>query len=302
MVIASSAFTAELSGGELRMQPWDSGLQEWLQHHGITIEESLVLDKRNAAFPTPVIRKVGGYEFRDVRLIDYPYFIDLREAGLNQDHPITLGIPQLTMAWASPLTLRREPGMRITNLLRSSPDSWRSANTDVMPQVDGDGKSTFSSSGPTRSEELAVVAQGRFTSFFTGKDALLEEARPRETRGVNKLLERSPGSARMIVFASNDFMDDQMLNAIITASGTQYLGPLELLMNTLDWALQDDTLLAIRSRAHFNRTLPPMERQKQALIEYTNYGLALLWLGLLAIAYWLRKLARRRHYRKSLAL
>jgi ABC-2 type transport system permease protein len=106
----------------------------------------------------------------------------------------------------------------------------------------------------------------------------------------------------MIVFASNDFMDDQMLNAIITASGTQYLGPLELLMNTLDWALQDDTLLAIRSRAHFNRTLPPMERQKQALIEYTNYGLALLWLGLLAIAYWLRKLARRRHYRKSLAL
>ena len=302
VVLASSAFTAELSGGELRMQPWDSGLQEWLQHHGITIEESLVLDKRNAAFPTPVIRKVGGYEFRDVRLIDYPYFIDLREAGLNQDHPITLGIPQLTMAWASPLTLRREPGMRITNLLRSSPDSWRSANTDVMPQVDGDGKSTFSSSGPTRSEELAVVAQGRFTSFFTGKDALLEEARPRETRGVNKLLERSPGSARMIVFASNDFMDDQMLNAIITASGTQYLGPLELLMNTLDWALQDDTLLAIRSRAHFNRTLPPMERQKQALIEYTNYGLALLWLGLLAIAYWLRKLARRRHYRKSLAL
>ena len=192
--------------------------------------------------------------------------------------------------------------MRITNLLRSSPDSWRSASTDVMPKVDGDGNSTFSNSGPTHSEELAVVAQGRFTSFFTGKDALLEEARPRETRGVNKLLERSPGSARMIVFASNDFMDDQMLNAIITASGTQYLGPLELLMNTLDWALQDDTLLAIRSRAHFNRTLPPMERQTQALIEYANYGLALLWLGLLAIAYWLRKLARRRHYRKSLAL
>ena len=106
--------------------------------------------------------------------------------------------------------------MRITNLLRSSPDSWRSSNTDVMPRVDGDGKSTFSNSGPTRSEELAVVAQGRFTSFFTGKDALLEEARPRETRGVHKLLELSPGSARMIVFASNDFMDDQMLNAIVT--------------------------------------------------------------------------------------
>ena len=93
-----------------------------------------------------------------------------------------------------------------------------------------------------------------------------------------------------------------MLNAIVTASGTQYLGPLELLMNTLDWALQDNALLDIRSRAHFNRTLPPMDKQSQAVLEYVNYGIALLWLGLLAAAYWLRKLARRRHYRKSLAL
>ena len=93
-----------------------------------------------------------------------------------------------------------------------------------------------------------------------------------------------------------------MLNAIVTASGTQYLGPLELLMNTLDWALQDKSLLSIRSRAHFNRTLPPMDKRAQAVIESMIYGISLLWLGLLAAVYWLRKLARRRHYRKSLAL
>lgn len=302
VVIATSPFTAELSGGELRMQRWDSGLQKWLQHHGITIDESLVLDKRNAAFPSPVIRKVGGYEFRDVQLIDYPYFIDLREEGLNQDHPITQNIPQLTMAWVSPMTLQRGSGKRITNLLRSSPGTWRSTSTDVMPKVDADGDSLFTSSGPTNSEELAVIAQGKFTSFFAGKPTLLEDAQPRETRGINKLLEQSPGSARLIVFASNDFMDDQMLNAIVTASGTQYLGPLELLMNTLDWALQDKSLLSIRSRAHFNRTLPPMDKRAQAVIESMIYGISLLWLGLLAAVYWLRKLARRRHYRKSLAL
>ena len=73
-------------------------------------------------------------------------------------------------------------------------------------------------------------------------------------------------------------------------------------MNTLDWALQDDQLLQSRSRAHFNRTLPPMERQAQSIIEYFNYGLALLWLALLAIAHWLRKIIRRRRYAKGLAL
>ena len=93
-----------------------------------------------------------------------------------------------------------------------------------------------------------------------------------------------------------------MLNSIVAATGTQYLGPLELFMNTLDWALQDDQLLEIRSRAHFNRTLPPMERKAQALIEYFNYGLAVLWLLLLAGTHWLRKFLRRRRYAKGLAL
>jgi ABC-2 type transport system permease protein len=86
------------------------------------------------------------------------------------------------------------------------------------------------------------------------------------------------------------------------ANGTQYLGPVELLLNTLDWALQDDELLKIRSRAHYNRTLPPMERQGQAIIEYFNYGFALLWLGLLAAIHWLRKRLRRRRYAAGLQL
>ena len=72
-------------------------------------------------------------------------------------------------------------------------------------------------------------------------------------------------------------------------------------MNTLDWALQDDQLLQIRSRAHFNRTLPPMERQAQLLIEYFNYGLAVAWLLLLAVASWLRSILRRRHFARELA-
>ena len=88
----------------------------------------------------------------------------------------------------------------------------------------------------------------------------------------------------------------------VVASGTQYLGPLELFMNTLDWSLRDDQLLQIRSQAHFNRTLPPMEQQAQALIEYFNYGLAILWLGLLALLHQLLKWLGRRRYARELAL
>ena len=105
-----------------------------------------------------------------------------------------------------------------------------------------------------------------------------------------------------MVFASNDFLDDQILAAVVAASGTQYLGPLELLVNTLDWALQNDKLLQIRSRGHFNRTLPPMPEDGQAILEYANYAMAIILLGLIATIHWLQIRNRRRFYANRLSL
>jgi len=150
--------------------------------------------------------------------------------------------------------------------------------------------------------KLGVMLQGRFDSYFSGRPPPDTGGRAQADPGPTGLLQRSPEAARIVLYSSNDFMDDQVLKAQVMASGTQYLGPVELLLNTLDWALQDEQLLTIRSRGHFNRTLPPMEQRGQAIIEYLNYGVAITWLGLLAALYWLRKVLRRRRYAKRLAL
>jgi ABC-2 type transport system permease protein len=181
---------------------------------------------------------------------------------------------------------------------------------EIMPSLGPDGLSSFrpekTGKNATAEEDLGLIVQGPFNSFFAGKSHPLnnteQDPQMYTGPGITSLVQHSPESARIVLYASNDFMDDQILNAEVTASGTQYLGPLELFMNTLDWALQDDQLLQIRSRAHFNRTLPPMERHAQVLIEYFNYGLAVLWLVLLAGAHRLRKIMRRRRYAKGLAL
>ena len=96
-------------------------------------------------------------------------------------------------------------------------------------------------------------------------------------------------------------MSDRVLQSIVSATGTRYLGPLELFINTLDWALEDEQLLGIRSRGHFNRTLPPMEQRIQELLEYINYASALALLCLFALLTWLRRRARRRYYARGLA-
>lgn len=307
VIISSSPYTTELSDGELRLQDWDSGLQDWLKHQGLSVGESLVLDEQSSAFPAPVVREAAGYEFRDVKMLDYPYFIDLRADSLTRKHPITDNLPQLTMAWASPIDVERRDGYQFTTLLNSSRRSWLSNSMDIMPvagkpevdpnrairQNSGQSPELDRQSGPYK---LGVMLQGRFDSYFN------ERPPQKHTSGTTGLLSRSPESARIMLYSSNDFMDDQVLSAQVMASGTQYLGPVELLLNSLDWALQDDELLRIRSRAHFNRTLPPMEQQAQAMVEYINYGLAVIWLIFLALVHWMRSTLRKRRYAARLEL
>ena len=110
------------------------------------------------------------------------------------------------------------------------------------------------------------------------------------------MIERSPESARLVIYSSNDFLTDQILGTISSMTGAQYLGPLELVANTLDWTLEDDGLLGIRSLAHFNRSLPPMEKDEQLFWEYLNYGLALFALGLIALWQQYRRGQRRKYY------
>ena len=117
---------------------------------------------------------------------------------------------------------------------------------------------------------------------------------------ITRMIERSPESARIILFASNTFLSDEMLNLATSGLGTRYLNPVQLVENAIDWSLEDRGLLSIRGRAHFSRTLDPLARESQVFWEYLNYGLALL--GLLLV--WLvhRRISKQAQLRYALVL
>ncbi|MEE9255160.1 MAG: Gldg family protein, partial [Pseudomonadales bacterium] len=304
VMLATAPFETQFRNETILASNKSSGLSEWLTHHGITMEETLVMDPRNAAFPVPVTRQVGGFSFQEIRLLDYPYFVDIREDGLNQDSPITADLPQLTVAWASPIDIDAEANRNreVTPLLHSSPASWVSTSLDVMPRLTDFGDTPFTPSDERRASLLGIVIEGRFDSYFAGQESPLlareesdEEETPvsadedtsEEDAGViGSVIERSPESARLMLFASNEFLADQNLRLIGSAEGTVYVNPLQLMSNAVDWSLEDSGLLSIRSRGHFNRTLPPMERSDQVFWEYLNYALALA--GVLLLYAWHR--------------
>ena len=306
VVLVTSPFLSRVSGGSLAMMNRVSGLTDWLSHQGLAIGETLVLDPQNSAFPVPVTREVGGFRFQEVRMLDYPFFVDAREPGLNPRHPVTAGIPQITVAWSSPIAVdaERNAGRQVDTLLQSSGDAWTDDSMDVLPRVTDAGVSGWNPPGETGPQTLGVAISGQFSSWFAGKPSPLlpdeEFAGETDDLAVGSVIERSPESARLVVFSSNDFLTDQILGTMSSMTGAQYLGPLELVANTLDWALEDEDLLGIRSLAHFNRSLPPMEKEQQLFWEYLNYGLALLALLLIAIWQHWRRRQRRKYYIEQL--
>ncbi len=293
VVLATAPFDATIAQQSLTAARQTSGLEDWLAHHGVTIGESLVMDPQNAAFPVPVTREVGGFSFQELVMLDYPYFVDIRPDGMS-DEAFLQGLPQITVPWASPIELKDGAAEQfdVTELLRSSNGAWLSDDKDVVPKADERGVSGFVPEGDTASRLLAVGLQGRFTSYFQGqKSPLLEaaETQPEEPEDSEdatdpvfaSVVEKSPESARLFVFASNGFLSDQTLRMVGAADGMLYGNTVQMMANLVDWALEDDSLTGIRARGNFNRTLPPMEPSTQTTIEYLNYIVALL--GVLAV-------------------
>ena len=316
LIAATSPYSVEVQDNKLVAKQQTSGLEDWLQHAGIGIHNSFVMDPQNAAFPIPVTRQVEGYAFQEVRMLDYPYFVDIRE-GLSNDNAITSDLGQLTMTWASPIELdtKKNNERRVTPLLSSTAQTWRTEDLTIMPRLGQDGKPPFPVKGQQQQELIGVIVEGQFSSYFKDKDVPQEKVATNEKNKDNKdnkdkkekqesytsVITHSPETARVILFSSNEFLQDQSVGFLTSAASAAYLNSYQLIANAVDWSLEDRGLLKIRSRGHFNRTLPPMEREVQLLWEYSQYGLVFIVIVLIAIGRRIisnRKIAR---YRSLLA-
>jgi ABC-2 type transport system permease protein len=304
VIMATSPFEIDIQD-RLSARKNESALIAWLTHHGIRLEEQMVLDPLNASFPIPVERRVGDLVFRETQMVNYPYFDDIRGDGIVQDGGLTSGIDQVTMTWPSPITLDEQlnEGRKVTRLLQSSDQAWISDSIEIEPDFEMYGELGFPAGDHRGAQLLAVAVEGRFDSYFRDKPSPLLTHRGETVAGeepaediekelvITRVIDRSPESARIILFASRSFLTDTMLDLATSGMGTRYLKPVQLLENAIDWSLEDSGLLAIRGRAHFSRTLNPLDRESQVFWEYLNYGLPLF--GLLVIGL-IRRQANKR--------
>lgn len=341
VVVASSAYTTTLTQAAFTAIPTNTGMSDWLTHHGVAIEQAMIMDSNNSKLPLPVTRQVGPISIQEVRMFDYPYFVELPGDGLNVENPITSGLNQLALPWSSPVEvdLENQAERVVTTLLQTGNTAWRDSAPDIRPKVDVSGASAYVPSAEQRQEIVGVLLEGRFTSFFTespvyeealasaaaedvedaesevspldahehdlghshdhGADDAVDLTDTNDTLGtVASVISQSPESARLIVVGSSAFVADSALGMLASARGQRYTDSLQLMANIADWSVEDTSLMSIRGRGHFTRTLPPLSNVDKQVWEYVNYALALLLIAATFGVFLFTRAQRNRRYQE----
>ncbi len=276
-------------GAGLMLEQVQDGVQEMLAHYGLTIEASMIMDPQNEPFPIQVQRQVSGMNVVEMKQVPYPFFVDVRQNGMTKDSPIVASLPAITLHWASPVTVDEDKnqGRDVVVLLESTDKSWLTTSMNTQPDLDTYPEHGFAVEGEQKARAVAVSVRGSFSSYFKDMPSPFETEPAAEnpdqaaTQRPLAKIDVSPESSRLVVIGSAEFLDDTILQLSQRMSQDRYLNNLQFLQNAVDWSVEDEDLLAIRSRGAHVRLLKPLTKEQQSFWEWANYAVALV--GLIAI-------------------
>jgi gliding-associated putative ABC transporter substrate-binding component GldG len=248
-------------------QPVKTGLDDLLKHYGVKVDEGYVLDLQNQ---TIGITQQKGF-FSMTNFINYPLFPIA--TNLKKNHPMVKGLESAVFPFAAPLRL--EPGdekgkLRVTVLVESSKKSWyKKALYSASPLQKffpggNDEKGPFT---------LAAVVEGNFKSFYAEKEEAIKE---------------SP-STRIMVVGTSRFVE----KGFPVRSESNY----SFFLNMIDWLVQDEALISIRSKGVAYRALKEISAAKRTLIKYGN----ILFMPLLYVLYGLFRWKMRLSWKKRIS-
>lgn len=282
-----------------------SGLEDWFENYGITFSKELVLDEYNENYPIPMKRDLGGIIVQELKMIQYPMYVDIRE--LNKDSLISQGVTQVTLNFANEIKIDSEKNKdrTVTPLLKSSKKSWMLDTNEIEPNFILFPKWGFRQTTSTGPFTLSYVIEGNFDSYFVNKenpftkkednksDDKKDEKNDDEKKGgdIVSFTTHSPSSSRIIIFASNEFVEDSTLRISASTGSSRYLNSLKLIENAIDWSLEDKTLLSIRGKTNFSETLKPMTTNEKKFYEILNYIIASILLLLCYVLYRVKRMS-----------
>lgn len=277
-------------GAQPTYQPIDTGLEKLLAHHGLGIKQSYLMDQE--CFVNRSQAPGGG-----VQQVEIPFAPQILTENINQDSSILSNLKGLIMLKVAPLEIKEEQaeGKDIQVLFSSSTGAWevsRDINLDprylLPPSEDQQGQ-----------HPLALLAQGKFTSYFADKP--VPEAPVKEGEGegdalllgdtdtrVETLKEGQGG--KLFLLGSSFVLGDNLLDREGQSPNAMFL------KNLMDFMNGNEDYAIMRSKGQaYNPIKANLSSQAKTWIKIINIGLLPLLVILFGIFMWMRWNKRKKN-------
>ncbi len=297
-------FSSPLRADVQMMVAWrnkEYNLNDLLQNYGVKINADLLMDARHERISIQS-RQQG---FAVTNLVNYPLFPNFTD--LNREQAIVSDYQSLHFPFVS--TIETVPGSaaKFTWLVRSSSHCKRQTkNFDIDPYRQYDFR-TFTE-GPF---VVAATVTGKLRSYFAshplpgeaakknggqqaaaGKDGKKDVSKDGKkgqksaaaeaadqlppVEELRQALVKETGNGRLVVVGCRNFVRDDYLDGLMAS----------FFFNTVDWLLQDEGLISIRSRGLGNRPLREIDPLWQRVVAYANILLMPLLLIFAGLIHW----------------
>ncbi|MEJ2038561.1 MAG: Gldg family protein [Desulfosarcinaceae bacterium] len=282
-----------------QMVPLDTGLGKLLDHYGVRIKKSIVLDEN--CYKQRQARGMGGGE-------QPIYFAPIIQSQhMNKNLDFIKNIKGLIALKISPLELAKDrikaQGIMAHELFASSDKSWEIRDRiNLNPMF----LRPPASDSEMSSQPLAYLLEGSFSSYFKDKpmpekpvekDAADAENKDKAAdkpavdlsgiSGQGDFRAQSP-PAKVLVIASSEFLKDTLLDDDGQSTNSMFV------LNVIDSLNNREPLAAMRSKIQQFNPLAETGAGMRALIKWSNIvGLPIL-VVIFGLLVWMRRNARRR--------
>lgn len=321
---------SDMTVDDLHREAYPTNLDALLANYGVSPNRDLVVEKKDYENITILqLQKQGQYTLQSQREFPFPLLPTFTD--LDRSHVLVKRLSAVTLPYASTLAVtdaaRNDPAREVVELIKTSKEATATTESvELSPPYLVRQLPTLAPNGP---KTVAVAVKGEFPSFFQGReipprpDSVPDRDGPEPRKAADRPFV-ARGAGRLLVVGSNlglenlssgkvfdgfnmaqlttgkaDFfmqLKDYIANFQNWQLRLTQLTPivqanLDFLFNCLDWGVQNEALVDIRSKGYVKRPIQSVSGGGRTAIQLSFIvGLPLLF----AIVGILRTVARRR--------
>ena len=204
------------------------GIEDWLRRKGVTVSGDFIIDAKCGA--VTVQQQQGNFSM--ATQVQFPY---LPVIGKFADNPVTKGLEEVSMQFASPITFSGDSAVKFTPIAFSSEKSGI-LKTPLYFDIQ---KQWTTNDFPMSNLVVAAIIQGKLSSNANSK---------------------------MVIVSDGDF-------AVGNPRGGNQLprDNVNLMVNSIDWLSDDTGLIDLRTKGVTSRPIKEMEEGTKIFLKWFNF-------------------------------